>query len=71
MFVSDVFKGDTMQGNRAFEVNGNQVQDEQDAIRHAHAIADESGHSVMVWEQETGLPFAWIAPEIRIGRATV
>jgi hypothetical protein len=57
--------------HRAFEVNGNQVQDEQDAIRHAHAIANESGHYVMVWEQATGLPFAWIAPEIKIGRVTV
>lgn len=57
--------------NPTFEVNGNQIQDKQDAIRYAHAIADESGHSVMIWEQETGLPCAWIAPEIKIGRLTV
>jgi hypothetical protein len=55
----------------SFEVNGNQVQQEHEAIRLAHAIADESGNSVMVWEQETGLPLAWIAPEIRIARVTV
>jgi hypothetical protein len=54
---------------RLFEVNGNQVKGRQDAIRYAHAIADESGHSVMVWEQETSLPSAWITPSIRIGRA--
>lgn len=53
-----------------FEVNGNQVQGEQDALRYAHAIANESGHSVMIWEQDTGLPSALIAPEIKMGRAT-
>jgi hypothetical protein len=53
-----------------FEVNGNQIQDRQDAIRYARAIADESGRSVMVWEQDTGLPSALITPEIKIGRVT-
>ena len=62
---------DAVTGREAqlFEVNGNQVKDRQDAIRYAHAIADESGHSVMVWEQETSLPSAWITPTILIGRA--
>lgn len=69
MFVSDVFKGDTMQ-HRAFEVHGNQIQDKQDAIRYAKAIATESGKSVLVWESETSLPVAYVGPEIRI-RATV
>lgn len=54
-----------------FEVNGNQIQDKQDAIRYAQAIATESGKAVMVWESETSLPVSWIAPEIRIGRAVV
>src|ERR1700730_830424 len=53
----DVFKGDTVQ---VFEVNGNQIQDKQDAIRYARTIATESGKSVMVWESETSLPVAHI-----------
>jgi hypothetical protein len=68
--TGEVFKGDTVQ-NSAFDVNGNQIEDEQDAIRYAHAIANESGRSVIVWEQDTGLPFAWIAPDIKIRRVTV
>jgi hypothetical protein len=70
MFVSDVFKGDTVQGNdKAFEVNGNEIADKPDAIRYARAIAEESGKPVMVWQ--SGLPVLWIAPEIKIGRVTV
>ena len=62
-----------MNGTRVitFEVNGNQIQDKQDAIRYARAIATESGKSVMVWESETSLPVAHITPEIKIGRVTV
>jgi len=50
-------------------VNGNQIQNKQDAIRYARAIATESGKSVMVWESETSLPVAHITPTIQIGRA--
>jgi hypothetical protein len=64
--MSDVFKGDTVQ---AFEVNGNQIHDKQDAIRYARAMATESGKSVMVWESETSLPVAQVMPVIQIGRA--
>jgi len=52
-----------------FEVNSNQFQNKQDAIRYARAIAEQSGKSVMVWQ--SGLPVVWIAPEIKIGRVTV
>ena len=38
-----------MQANEAFEVNGNEIADEADAIRYARAIAEQSGKSVMVW----------------------
>jgi len=55
----------------AFEVNGNQIQDKQDAIRYARAIATQSGKHVMVFESETSLPVLWIAPEIKIGRASL
>jgi len=55
----------------AFEVNGNQIQDKQDAIRYARAIATQSGKHVMVFESETSLPVLWIAPEIKIVRASL
>ena len=59
-----------MQANdKAFEVNGNEIADQSDAIRYARAIAEESGKSVMIWQSD--LPVLWIAPEIRIGRATL
>jgi hypothetical protein len=58
-----------MQANEAFEVNGNEIADQSDAIRYARAIAEQSGKSVMVWQ--SGLPLLWIAPEIKIGRATL
>jgi hypothetical protein len=57
-----------MQANSAFEVNGNEIAEKPDAIRYAKAIAEESGKSVMVWQ--SGLPVLWIAPEIKIGRAS-
>jgi len=62
-------EGDTVQANdKAFEVNGNEIVEKPDAIRYARAIAEESGKPVMVWSE--GLPALWIAPEIRIGRAS-
>ena len=54
--------------NKSFEVNGSEIADKPDAIRYARAIAEESSRSVMVWQ--SGLPVAWIAPEIKIGRVT-
>jgi hypothetical protein len=66
MFVSDVFKGDSMQ---AFEVNGNEIADKSDAIQSAKTLAEKSGKPVMIWQ--SGLPVLWIAPEIKIGRATL
>jgi hypothetical protein len=53
---------------QAFEVNGNEIADKSDAIQSAKTLAEESGKPVMVWQ--SGLPVAWIAPEIRIGRVT-
>jgi len=53
---------------QAFEVNGSEIADKPDAIRYARATAEESGKPVMVWQ--SGLPVAWIAPEIKIGRVT-
>jgi len=58
-----------MHANEAFEVNGNEIADEANAIRYARAIAEESGKSVMIWQSD--LPVLWIAPEIRIGRVPV
>jgi len=58
-----------MQANEAFEVNGNEIADKPAAIQYAKAIAEESGKPVMVWQ--SGLPVLWIAPEIKIGRATL
>ena len=56
-----------MQTN-SFEVNGNELPNKPDAIRFAKAIAEESGKPVMVWQ--SGLPVLWVAPEIKIGRAS-
>jgi hypothetical protein len=53
----------------AYEVNGNEIAEKPDAIRYAKAIAEVSGRPVMIWQ--SGLPLLWIAPEIKIGRATL
>jgi hypothetical protein len=53
---------------QAFEVNGNEIADKPDAIRYAKEISEESGKPVVVWSE--GLPVLWIAPEIKIGRAS-
>ncbi len=50
-----------------YEAHGTVYQTKADAIREAQIIANLSRMSVFVWEVETGMPCAWVAPEIRMG----
>jgi len=49
-----------------YEAHGTVYGTKAEAIREAQAIANASRVSVFVWEVETGMPCAWIAPEIRM-----
>jgi len=51
---------------RMYEAHGIVYQTKADAIHEAQIIANLSRVSVFIWEVETGMPCAWIVPEILI-----